>query len=98
HGRSSAPPQHEGAGGHRDPRRDEADLGAGYLAGRRPPHLADALDDVVHAVEIALRQVAAGGVDRDRPALVDGAAGGERAALALGAEPVVLELEEDRDG
>ena len=62
-----------------------------------PADLADAFDDVVHAVDVALREVAAAGVDRDAATEVDLAAGDERSALALGAEPPVLELHEDGD-
>ena len=67
------------------------------LVGARAADLADALDDVVHAVDVALGQVAAAGVDRQAAAELDGAARRERAALALGAEPEVLELQQDGD-
>ena len=44
--------------------RDEARLGALDLRGGLAADLLDALDDVVHAVDVAARQVAAAGVDR----------------------------------
>ena len=67
------------------------------LGRARAADLAHALDDVVHAVDVALGQVAAAGVDRQAAAELDGPARHERPALALGAEPVVLELQQDGD-
>ena len=76
---------------------DEAHLGTFHLVRRRAADLADALDDVVHPVDVALREVTAAGVDRDRPAELDLAGGDERPALALLAEAPVLQLQQHGD-
>jgi hypothetical protein len=59
--------------------------------------LSGAFDDVVHAVDVALGHVSAAGVDRQAAAGLDRPAGHERTALALGAEAVVLDLQQDGD-
>ena len=67
------------------------------LRRRRAAHLAHALEHVVQSVDVALREMPAAGVDRDRATDVDRAARHERAAFALGAEPPVLDLEQHGD-
>src|SRR5262245_20542888 len=72
---------------------DEAELGVRDLAlASFAAHLPHALDDVQPALHVGLRQVAAGGVDREVPAQRDAlAARDEVAALAFAAEAGVLQ-------
>ncbi len=96
--RSSRAPAGSGrCPGGRGGRRHEAHLGARNLRRRVAADLADPLDDVVHAVDVALGEVPAAGVDRHAAGRARSPAGGEGAALALGAEAVVLELQEHGD-
>jgi hypothetical protein len=74
-------------------------LGVEHLVDRGTTHLFHRLPDMGHADDVGLGELAAVGVDRDRAALVADRAGlDEGSALALGAEPVVLELHEHHRG
>src|SRR5580658_8004625 len=66
-GARSAPEQ-QGAGRHRLARGHQAGLCPFDLSGGASADLADAFDDQVEAVDVGLRQAAAGGVDRQSPA------------------------------
>src|SRR5581483_757729 len=70
---------------------DQRHLAVLHLPVRRPiaAHLVDRLDDLEHALAVALGELAAGGVRRQRTVEMQCAGGGEGAALALGAEAVV---------
>src|SRR5579884_921660 len=83
--------------------------GAGDDAAARPRHLArralvfvaklaHGLVHQVHAPHVALGQVAAGGVDRQRAAQLDAAVLDEGPPLPLGAEAEVLDLRDHGEG
>ena len=77
----------------------QRDLGARHLAlAGVAPQLGDGLGRVVEPVDVALGQVAAVGVDRQRAAEAGVPVGDEAGRLALRAEAVVLELEEHQRG
>src|SRR6266511_651929 len=80
--------RHAGAGG------DEHVLDPVDLVHRRAPHLARALGDAVHAVDVRLAELPAVGVDRQRAAELDGPVAEELLRFAALAEPELLELRE----
>ena len=63
--------QDEPAGGHAGAGGDEHVLDVVDLVDRRAPHLAHALGDAVHAVDVGLAQLAAVGVDGQAAAELD---------------------------
>src|SRR3954469_10350096 len=73
---------------------DEHVLGAADLVDRRAAHLAHALGDAVHAVQVGLAQLTAMGVDRQPAAELDAAVGEEVLRLTTPAEAELLELGE----
>src|SRR5262249_61374655 len=78
--------RHAGAGSHKHVL-DPVDL-----VHRRAAHLADALGDAVHAVDVCLAQLAAVRVDRKPAAELDVAVPEELLGLAARTEPELLEL------
>src|SRR5437879_5125644 len=79
-------PQQKGGGRDSFAGGDQTGGGTRHLRGARPPQLLHALVDEVEAVHVRLAEPAAAGVEGQPPADLQGAAFGERPALAPAAE------------
>src|SRR5207244_13460514 len=90
--------QDQPARGHACARGDQHVLGRVDLVDGGAPHLAHALGDAVHAVDVGLAQLASVRVDREAAPELDRAVAQEVLGLASAAEAELLELAEHERG
>ena len=69
---------------------------SGTWAVEQTAKLPDTFNNMIHRVDVGLRKMPSSGVDRQLTANLDSAAFDKCTTLTLGAEPVVLQGEEER--